>query len=101
MKLSSSKFFDFSPCSELHAKVQSLSKGTGEMQEISFEERAERLNHLFIDKVVPFYRELILQSLQTSFEEQLADFQAQELLMRNQKADLIKQKYEIITREYD
>lgn len=71
------------------------------MQEISFEERAERLNHLFIDKVVPFYRELILQSLQTSFEEQLADFQAQELLMRNQKADLIKQKYEIITREYD
>lgn len=71
------------------------------MQEISFEERAERLNHLFIDKVVPFYREMILQSLQSSFEEQLADFQAQELLMRNQKADLIKQKYEIITREYD
>lgn len=60
------------------------------MQEISFEERAERLNHLFIDKVVPFYREMILQSLQSSFEEQLADFQAQELLMRNQKADLIK-----------
>ena len=34
-------------------------------------------------------------------KQQLADFQAQEQLMRNQKADLIKQKYEIITREYD
>lgn len=45
--------------------MQSIAKGTAEVQEISFEERAERLNHLFLDKIVPFYRELIVQSLQS------------------------------------
>lgn len=58
--------------------MQSLAKGTGELQEVSFEERAERLNQLFLDKIVPFYREMIAQSLQSQFQESLADFQAQE-----------------------
>jgi len=43
--------------------VQVIGKGSGEFAEISFEERAERLNHLFMDKIVPFYREVIQMSL--------------------------------------
>jgi anaerobic ribonucleoside-triphosphate reductase len=59
------------------------------------------LNALWLDKIVPFYREVIAKSLQAQFEEQLIDYQTQEHLARNQKADLIKQKYELITREYN
>jgi len=54
--------------------VQSLAKGTSENQDLSFEERADRLNQLFLDKIVPFYRELIVQSLQSQYDEQLTDF---------------------------
>ena len=87
--------------SDLQAKVQNLAKGTGDLQEISFEERAERLNHLFMDKIIPFYREIIAQSLQAQFEEQFLDFQTQEYLNRNQKAEMVRSRYEVITREYN
>lgn len=61
-------------------KVNALSKGTDELAELSPEERAERLNHLFVDKIVPFYRELVAQSLQAQFDEQFIDYQTQEHL---------------------
>jgi hypothetical protein len=50
-------------CSDLNGKVQGLAKGVGEFAELSFEDRAERINHLFMDKIVPFYRELIAATL--------------------------------------
>ena len=49
--------------------MQALSKGNGEFAELSFEDRAERLNHLFMDKIVPFYRELIAATLQAQYDE--------------------------------
>jgi len=41
------------------------------------------------------------KSIQTQLDEQLFDHQAREMLNRNQKADLIRKKFEIISREYD
>ena len=81
--------------------MQILSKGGDEVGDLSFEQRAERLNQLFLDKIVPFYREVVATSLLAMSEEQFIESQTQEHLARNQKADLIKQKFELITREYD
>jgi hypothetical protein len=52
--------------------VQSLARGAD--QEGSFEERAEKLNHIFVDKIIPFYREIMAATLQSQFAEQLIDF---------------------------
>jgi hypothetical protein len=88
--------------SELQKEVQGIAKGTAEgTDELSFEQRAEKLNHFYLDKVIPFYREVINKSIQAQLDEQLFDHQAREMLSRNQKADLIRKKFEIITREYD
>jgi hypothetical protein len=81
--------------------VQAIGKGSGDFAEISFEERAERLNHLFMDKIVPFYREVIQMSLAAQYDELLTHYKAQEMQLRCDKSFSIKKKFELITREYD
>lgn len=73
----------------------------GKSGEDAPEEKASQLNALFSERIVPFYRDVIQMTLTAQFDELLVDFKAQEQNLRNQKADLIKQKFEVITREYD
>lgn len=89
LKFSTSKWVFDSAFSELLQKVQGLVKGADE-QEVSFEERAERLNHLFVDKIIPFYRELTAETLQSNLQEQLTDFQTQEYITRDKIAEGIR-----------
>ena len=67
---------------------------------MSFEERADALNSLFIEKLMPFFREINMATIEAQVEEQLYYQQTLEYQNRGTKADIIKQKYEQITREY-
>ena len=47
----------------MQTKVQAISKGSGEFAENSCEERAEKLNAVFMDNIVPFYRTVVQMAL--------------------------------------
>ncbi len=81
-------------------KVLDLQKGTGSAENMPFEDRADALNELFIDKLLPFFRDINTATIESQVEEQLYYQQTLEYQNRATKADLIKQKYEQITREY-
>ena len=70
-------------CSELQAKVTASGKAVEE----PFEDKAEKINELFVDKIVPFYREVIQMQLTAEFDELLIDFKAQEQKQRNHVAE--------------
>ena len=57
--------------SSLTAQISELQKGSGEAEALSFEERADRLNELFTEKVVPFLRQVNAAAIKAQVEEQL------------------------------
>ena len=82
------------------AKVAELQSGSGEAEGLSIEQRAESLNSLFTDQVVPFLREINEAAVNSQIDEQLFYQQTLEHQNRGAKAEIIRQKYEQITREY-
>ena len=83
------------------SRVSELQKGYGSAAEMSLEERAEVLNDLFLNELVPFLREVNVAVIDAQVEEQLYYQQTLEFQNRGQKAELIRQKYETITREFN
>ena len=71
------------------------------MADLSYEERAERMNTLFHEKMVPFLKEVHAKGMNSQAESQLFYNQALEYQNRGMKADIIKAKFESITREYN
>lgn len=59
------------------------------------------MNTLFQEKIIPFMKETNTKSTNAQADRELFYFQALEYQNRNMKADLIKQKLEQITREYN
>jgi hypothetical protein len=86
---------------ELIAKVAEMSKGSGQAAELSIEQRSEAVNDLFTKSVIPLLREIHSASIESAIAEQLFYQQTLEYQNRNAKADIIRQKYEQITREYN
>ena len=74
--------------------------GSGAATELSHKERAQKLNEIFVGQVVPLFKKINDQAVDVEADGQLYYWQALEYQNRNNKADLIKQKYEQITREY-
>ena len=68
---------------------------------MSYEQRAERLNQLFLEKIVPFVRDVSERAMNSGSDGQLFYSQALEYQNRAMKADIIKAKFENITREYN
>lgn len=83
------------------SRVSDLQKGTGEAENLSFEERADALNELFTNELIPFFRDINTATIEAQVEEQLYYQQTLEYQSRGAKADIIRQKYEQITREYN
>ena len=81
-------------------QVKQLQTGKGIATELSCEERSEKMNTLFLERIVPFVREVNTRSINSQADGQLHYHQALEYQNRNNKADVIKAKYEQITREY-
>ena len=71
------------------------------MADLSYEERAERMNTLFHEKMIPFLKEVNTRGVNSQAESQLFYNQALEYQNRGMKADIIKAKFESITREYN
>ena len=83
-------------------QVTALQTGKGaQMADLSCEERAERLNTLFQDKIIPFSKEINVRSVNSQADGQLYYNQVLEYQNRNMKAEIIKAKFEQITREYN
>jgi hypothetical protein len=59
------------------------------------------LNQLFLEKVVPFVRDVNERAMNSASDGQLFYSQALEYQNRAMKADIIKAKFENITREYN
>ncbi len=53
------------------ARVVELQKGSGEAESMSFEERADALNSLFTEQLIPFFREINAATIDAQVEEQL------------------------------
>ena len=77
-----------------------LKSGSGSASEQSHQERANALNNLFAEKVIPLFKDINERAVDCEADVQLYYWQALEYQNRNNKADLIRQKYEQITREY-
>ncbi len=71
-------------------KVLDLQKGTGSAENMSFEDRADALNELFMNKLLPFFRDINTATIESQVEEQLYYQQTLEYQNRATKADLIK-----------
>ena len=71
------------------------------MADLTCEERAERMNTLFLEKIIPFLKEINTRSVNSQADGQLYYSQALEYQNRNTKAEIIKAKFESITREYN
>ena len=68
---------------------------------MSFEERGDAINDIFTDRLVPLLRQINAATIEAQVDEQLYYQQTLEYQNRGNKADIIRQKYEQITREYD
>ena len=68
---------------------------------MSYEQRADRLNQLFLEKIVPFIRDVNERAMNSASDGQLFYSQALEYSNRANKAEIIKAKFENITREYN
>ena len=68
---------------------------------MSFEQRGDALNDLFTERLIPFLREVNSTTIEAQVQEQLYYHQTLEYQNRGAKADIIRQKYEQITREYN
>lgn len=75
-------------------RIVELHKGTGDSEKMSFGERADALNELFTEQLIPFFRDINAANIEAQVEEQLYYQQTLEYQNRETKADLIKQKYE-------
>jgi len=53
------------------SRVSDLQKGTGEAENLSFEERADALNELFTNELIPFFRDINTATIEAQVEEQL------------------------------
>ena len=68
---------------------------------MSYEQRADRLNQLFLEKIIPFIRDVNERAMNSASDGQLFYSQALEYSNRANKAEIIKAKFENITREYN
>lgn len=53
----------------LMSRVVELQKGTGDSENMSFEERADALNELFTEQLIPFFRDINAETIQAQVEE--------------------------------
>ena len=51
------------------SRVVELQKGTGDSENMSFEERADALNELFTEQLIPFFRDINAETIQAQVEE--------------------------------
>lgn len=86
---------------ELLAEVSEYRTGSGVAANLSHTERANALNTLFAEKVIALFTDINERAVDCEADVQLYYWQALEYQNRNNKADLIRQKYEQITREYN
>ena len=82
-------------------RVLELQTGTSHASEKTFEQRADGMNELFSERLVPFMREIYSSIIENQVQEQLYYQQTLEYQNRGAKADIIRQKYEQISREYN
>lgn len=64
------------------------------------EERAAILNEIYHSEVIALLKSLQAQTVKNECDAQLYQAQFQTFAYRNQRADLIRQKLEVVTREY-
>ena len=56
---------------ELLSRVGELQNGTGAAASMSFEERADALNSLFVDQLLPLLKQINATTIEDQVEEQL------------------------------
>lgn len=76
------------------SKVIELQKGTGHAAEMSFEQRSDAINDLFLNRLQPLQKQINAATILAQVEEQLFYQQTLEYQNRGAKADVIRQKYE-------
>lgn len=64
------------------------------------EERAQLLSDMYHQEVIALLKSLQNQTVQNENDAQLYQAQFQTYAYRNQRSDLIRQKLEVVTREY-
>ena len=50
-------------------KIMEMQKGTGQAADLSFEQRADSLNELFTESLVPLLREINAATIQSQIDE--------------------------------
>ena len=58
-------------CREILLKVSELQKGSGHAAEMSFEERADALNDIFLNRLQPLQKQINAATIEAQVEEQL------------------------------